>query len=102
MSAENADVTIKASIALLNFLIMLTNDSQTNRYIPHNFADSANADGSTSEGSWRVITKNDTCFSLKRVKLGSSNYNGLAKNVRETFASYFINEGAVPWQVPLL
>jgi hypothetical protein len=104
MAAHYADNVIKSAIVLHNYLITTENNESgaKSRYIPPFMVDYENEDGQLVEGNWRILTRNDTCFRMERIRVGSANYNGEAKNVRNLLANYFMNEGAVPFQEKIL
>nr|CAH7739054.1 unnamed protein product [Callosobruchus chinensis] len=85
----NIENIIKASICLHNFLI---------KYVKHSYTTPAlvdrEQDGVVIQGTWR-----DTPSQLTPVRqLGANMYRRNAKDIRDTFKSYFNEEGAIPWQ----
>nr|CAH7714776.1 unnamed protein product [Callosobruchus chinensis] len=85
----NIENTIKASVCLHNFLI---------KYVKHSYTTPAlvdrEQDGVVIQGTWR-----DTPSQLTPVRqLGANMYRRNAKDIRDTFKSYFNEEGAIPWQ----
>ena len=65
-----------------------------NRYAPPECFDREN----TEEGT--VTTGFQTVASMERLERRNfGNTTNIAKNIREAFMTYFVNEGAVPWQM---
>lgn len=92
-SAHVTDKIIRTSCALHNWLRI----TSTNTYLPQGSLDIEDVDaGVTIPGSWRQEVNN---------QLPSSNRNNVAnhtsrqaRELRDRYAGYFINSGAVPWQ----
>ncbi|KAJ8926466.1 hypothetical protein NQ314_021169 [Rhamnusium bicolor] len=76
-----------AYIALHNFIIA---NSQTSLYCPVNYVDGEDTDGMVHLGEWRNETD-----PLRQARFGSNNSTRNAFHLRE---SYFLAEGAVPFQ----
>ena len=89
-----ADLTF-ATLVLHNFL---RSGQSRQIYCPRHLVDEEDpSTGQLIPGSWR----NDiSLHSLAPLEIPSSghNYTTCAKNVRDTFNEYFVNEGAVSWQ----
>ncbi|CAB4001870.1 Hypothetical predicted protein [Paramuricea clavata] len=87
----------KAVVALHNFLMSLTLSQRSNsyNYCPANYVDQENPCG-TTPGEWRNHDSSDGLIPIART--GSNNYSRTAKQVRDDFKDYFMNEGAVDWQ----
>ena len=82
-----------ASVALHN---LLCTKSRQN-YFEGGFADHISENGDISEGAWR----NDGSHEEWLLPLSSSmarRYTGRANDIRNRLATYFLNEGNVPWQ----
>ena len=79
-----------ACCCLHNFLLKCV----PNRYAPPECFDREN----TEEGT--VTTGFQTVASMERLERRNfGNTTNIAKNIREAFMTYFVNEGAVPWQM---
>lgn len=88
---ETIDKVILASCTLHNFL----RSKSTNTYLPRNSVDVEDFDmGNIIEGSWRRETNG--LQSVARV--GTHQQRRQAKEKREWYKNYFVNEGKVEWQ----
>lgn len=63
-------------------------------YAPPNSTYQENDDGATTNAG--LDTNESNMIALQRASLG--NVNVAAKNLREEFATYFVNEGKLSWQ----
>ncbi|KAH7954266.1 hypothetical protein HPB49_017048 [Dermacentor silvarum] len=87
---ENARSVTLAACALHNFL----RDDVS--YIPERYVDEVDNFGNFVEGQWRQEAE-ENAF-LDRQHHGAHNYTKSAAETRDVFCSYFVHEGAVPWQ----
>lgn len=81
---------VGACVCLHNWLIMQQED-----YLSPGLVDTEQEDGSIVPGEWR--NDSNTCFG--NFNTGTYNATEKAKNIRNAFADYFVNEGSVPWQL---
>lgn len=91
MSPDNATSVILACCVLHNLL----REQRCNTYCPPGYADAMDINGQVVEGAWR----NDDGTVLRGINpTAHRNPPANATQVRETFMSYFNEEGALPWQ----
>ncbi len=88
--SENVETFANAAIALHNFLL-----TRFPSYSPRNYVDTEDSAGAIIPGQWRIevpglqgLTQRD------RTRCSDD-----AWTVRESYARFFQEEGAVPWQV---
>lgn len=84
-----------ASIALHNYLRTEDLSAPTSGalYVPDGYADIDDHDN----GNWRT---EEGSLALRNInQLGSNNATAAAKEMRNSLASYFTNEGKVSWQM---
>lgn len=88
---ETVDKIIWAACSLHNWL----RKSTTRTYTPPGSVDSEDLhSGEVIPGLWRSVTDGLTSIT----QIGSNNYKREAEEIRDTYATYFCNEGAVEWQ----
>ena len=85
---------ILATLALDN---MLMTSSAKNIYCPTGLWDTEDVNRELTLGLWRNDNCTDSMFSLEKPTMGH-NASIAAKEIRDTYAEYFMNEGAVQWQ----
>lgn len=94
-TTENA---VKSVVCLYNWLQICNNHLKAERrqYCPINHVDQEDLNtGLFRSGEWR----NETDVILRSIRqIGSNHYSQNAAAMRDTFKTYFMNEGAVPWQ----
>nr|CAH7767790.1 unnamed protein product [Callosobruchus chinensis] len=90
LEPENIVKVVKATCALHNFLM----EKRPAIYAPPNSTYQENDDGAIINAG--LNTNESNMIALQRVHLG--NVSLAAKQLRNEFASYFMNEGKVPWQ----
>ena len=79
---------------LQNFL---RSESTTGKiYIPPNLIDFDDGCGTVIPGDWRKDAPSDIWLDLE--PFTNRNSSRQAKDVREKFKHFFMNEGSVPWQ----
>ena len=96
-SVENAERYKLACLALHNYL-RLTDNAM---YCPEGFVDSYNNSGKIKEGEWRSLVNNGNSSITGMTPLRSvrgSRYREDSIALRNSFATYFRNEGSVSWQ----
>ena len=91
----------KACVAMHNYLIKDRFSDGASRYCPARFIDQE-VHNRRRDGLWRTVVQADT--GLQAVgRVGSNNYSGCAKLVRDNFRDYFVSpDGAVPWQTEMI
>lgn len=90
---DNVEHFTNAAIVLHNFLI-----HEEPKYLREtSYGDRISANGEVMPGDWRFDTTAGSCFKDLAPKSGS-NSSTEAKSIRDTFSTYFNNEGEVPWQ----
>lgn len=90
MSTKNIESVVRATCVLHNYLMTTSLSS----YASSDFFDRENfEEGTTSSG---LTTRRSTLEPLQRTRQGDSERT--AKQIRNEFMSYFVNEGKVPWQ----
>lgn len=97
---ENCELYIRAALVLHNYLRCdFSEDDSTSRlYIPSEFVDSENLDGSVTPGTWRNEAQNITGVTDIR-RLGANMHARNVADIRDNFAKFFVSPaGAVPWQ----
>ncbi|XP_046855143.1 uncharacterized protein LOC124448176 [Xenia sp. Carnegie-2017] len=96
---DNVIAISKAVVALHNFLRSINEDDDSNLYCPPSFVDQDGQMGNEFKpGEWRQdVNCMNGLGDITDVGV-SNNYGAEAKWVREQFADYFNNEGAVDWQ----
>lgn len=90
LEPENIEKVVMATCALHNFLMQ----THPTIYAPPNSTYQENDDGATTNAG--LDTNESNMIALQRASLG--NVNVAAKNLREEFATYFVNEGKLSWQ----
>ncbi|XP_046862581.1 uncharacterized protein LOC124456087 [Xenia sp. Carnegie-2017] len=96
---DNVIAITKAVVALHNFLMSINEDDDSNLYCPPSFADQDGQMGNEfNPGEWRQDANCMNGLGDITDVGASNNYGAEAKWVREQFANYFNNEGAVDWQ----
>lgn len=91
LEPEKAQVIVMAIVHLHNFL--RKSKASKNKYTPHGSLD-REVNGSIVEGTWReagVSTMNQ----IRNIPRGSTLSS---KDIRDTYAQYFMTTGCVPWQ----
>ena len=97
---ENCELYIKAAFVLHNYLRnhIYEKDSTPRLYIPHDFVDSDNLDGSVAPGSWRREIDGSTGVTDVG-RFGANMHATDVAHIRDKFATYFVSPGgAVAWQ----
>ena len=84
---ELSENIVLASVVLHNWL------RRSNIYFSPGLVDREDRNGEFQPGSWR--SDGDQLNELQHVR---GNTSQIAKDVRNNFANYFVNEGAVEWQ----
>jgi hypothetical protein len=94
LKTKTVDYIVLAVTALHNWLRSQPRTSAA--YMPSGSVDEENTETLLlQQGEWRQDDSND----LTRLSITSGpRYSNEAKNVRNMYRDYFINEGAVPWQ----
>ena len=93
---EYVEHIIRACVVLHNLLIK--KDSKF--YADKEFSDHFGPGGELVDGGWRKECQG-FCFT-DLAPIGGMNYTTEAKQVRDTLAKYFSNQGAVPWQLRMV
>ena len=94
LKPEKVKVITYSVLILHNFL---RSESTTGKiYIPHNLIDFDDGCGTVIPGDWRKVAPSGTLLNLEL--FASRNSSRQAKDVREKFKRFFMNEGSVPWQ----
>ena len=97
-TVENCERYIKAAMALHNFLRVedANLEQKVSKYVPPNYLDSENCDGSLLPGEWRNVS---TSGVQNSGHLGTNNNTVISAEIREAFADYFTcPAGSLPWQ----
>lgn len=85
---DTSDLTVWAACSLHNWLRHLNPKTTISLAVTEDDM------GDVIPGRWRAVPRQ-----LQPVnRLGSNNYSRKDKEVRESYATYFMNEGAIPWQ----
>ena len=84
-------------LVTLAFHIMLMTSFIKNIYCPTGLCDTEDVNRELTLGLWRNDNYADSVFSLEKPTRGH-NASIAAKEIRDTYAEYFMNEGAVQWQ----
>ena len=95
-SVENAERYTLACLASHNYL-RLTDNAM---YCPEGFVDSYNNSGKIKEGQWKSLVNNDNSSIAGMTPVRSvrgSRYREDSIALRNSFATYFSNEGSVSW-----
>ena len=93
-SPENAQVFVKACVALHKFLRV----DQSSVYCPQGFADSEDNTGKVVCCAWRNGLEDGSMMPITRT--ASNSYTAHAKALRDRPAKYFVSpSGLVSWQV---
>ena len=93
---ENADKYVVVAILLHNYLRM-TNNAY---YRPTGFIDSETNYGRIAPGAWRKVLDDGGTSALRDLtNFRGSRYQTCAFTQRDNFQSFFMNRGAVEWQV---
>lgn len=87
LEPENITKVVKATCALHNFLM----EQHPTFYAPPNSTYQENYDGTTAIAGLDTLESN-------MIALNQGNITSAAKQLRNEFTSYFMNEGKVPWQ----
>ncbi|CAN7949215.1 unnamed protein product, partial [Ixodes pacificus] len=93
-SEETTKNIVKACVALHNFLLKNSAMSRS-AYNPPGYVDSEDWQGNLTHGSWR---NDDRGLPLRDMAGLGSHSPGTALAVRDRLATYFLNDGKVPWQ----
>jgi hypothetical protein len=95
VKVETVDLIVKASCVLHNWLRI----TSSKRYFPSGCVDIEDHDiGEIIPRSWRnEVTELSTAS-----RLGSNNYTNPASLLRDQYATYFMEEGAVSWQLKMI
>ncbi len=88
LQVEKVTDIILATCSLHNFL--RSSSSSTAEYAPQNVYDLENADGS--------LCCQDPTSGIQPLRQQNYNHSFAVKAIREEFADYFLNKGAIPWQ----
>ena len=101
-SVETVCNIVKATLALHNFLMKITQTDDRYQYCPRNYIDS-DSGNSIRPGRWRNEIGDVTGLNgFHGNDRGSNNCSALAKKVRDDFNNYFNSpEGAVSWQTEI-
>lgn len=91
-SLSTTESIVKAVVCLHNFMM------QRARYCGPGFADYVNAQGQMVDGEWR---QHQAAALGNLGPAGCNAHSRYAAHVRNYFMSYFLEEGAVPWQYNL-
>ena len=91
LSPDKVEDIVLATLILHNYLRKISSSI----YCPIGLADIETGDGSFSPGTWRINE-----YTIKPFEIPKTGHNPsvTAKEVRQSFTDYFMNEGAVPWQ----
>ncbi|XP_072142416.1 uncharacterized protein [Dermacentor andersoni] len=94
-SEETTQNIVKSCVVLLNFL--LSSPQSRSAYSPPGFTDHEDWEGNIVEGSWRAGS--DSLPGMGDL-ITMSGYHSArtAMDMRNHLATYFMNEGRVPWQ----
>lgn len=96
-SVESVTSIVKATVCLHNFIMNeeLTIATDLKHYCPSSLIDREDPDGNIIDGDWRK----DPMPNLPSVRRAGSNmYSKNANEIRNELASYFLFDGAVPFQ----
>jgi hypothetical protein len=96
---EYADVIVKATVALHNYLIKSDLDSGRRTYAPTTLVDGESNDHDRIRGKWRDITDGDKEFEEPDESLDDIAPSKVGREVQQRFMQYFQSpEGRVHWQ----
>ncbi|XP_054745861.1 uncharacterized protein LOC129250248 [Anastrepha obliqua] len=90
---KNCEKIVLACIVLHNFIIL---NDHNRWYCPENYVDRLEPGNIVHRGEWRREINSDS--SLPRIRTTIRRASTNAFNIRDRFADYFINEGALPYQ----
>ena len=90
LDPKNIEKVVMAACALRNFLI----EEQSSLYAPSTLL----YEESTSDGSIISLGCDSSNSNMKHLNRQRGNSTNAAKENRNKFMQYFINEGAIPWQ----
>ncbi|KAK5648148.1 hypothetical protein RI129_003040 [Pyrocoelia pectoralis] len=90
-TAENI---IKATTCLHNFI---KKNDQECQYVTAGYVDYEDASGDIMDGAWRKEVENENAL-RDILRTGANTFGRNAGHIRDMFAEYFCNEGAIPWQ----
>ena len=94
LSPERATSITLSALVLHNFLLKSQSKSV---YCAPGLIDQEDTQGNVVAGSWRTKNTAEGFRELPPQSHGN-NVSNTAKNVREVFMDYFMNEGALSWQ----
>ena len=94
LSPERATSVTLSDLVLHNFLLKSLSKSV---YCAPGLLDQEDTQGNVVAGSWRTENAAEGFRELSPQSHGN-NISKTAKNIREVFMDYFMNEGALPWQ----
>lgn len=95
LKVQTVDLIVKASCVLHNWLRM----TSTKHYFPSGCVDIEDHNiGEVIPGSWRNEVKELSTV----IRAGSNNYSNTASLLRDQYAKYFVEEGAVSWQYKMI
>ena len=96
LEPEKVKIVTLAAITLHNWL---RSESKIGKfYIPVGLTDRENIEtGEFFEGTWRSDKYQGTWYPIQN-SLHANRSSNLAREVRDEFTEYFMNEGCVPWQ----
>ena len=94
LERTTVESVILGTLALHNMLIT---SSAKNISCPTRFCNTEDVNRELTLGLWRNDNCADSTFSLEKPARGH-NASIAAKEIRGTYAEYFMNEGAVQWQ----
>lgn len=95
LAIDKVDILVKTACALHNWLRTTSSEKYTT--IGSLDVEDFNA-GTLIPGSWRSEIHGANGIQALQNNIGSRNYTQEAANKRDTYANFFLNRGAVPWQ----
>lgn len=100
MMPQNADLVVKATVVLHNFLLREEEKSPQKVYNPSKYSDYLDETGNVVPGEWHKEIEENPSTALQRIAPTTARRPSSAANdVRDNYANYFYSEtGAVEWQ----
>ncbi|KAJ8914321.1 hypothetical protein NQ315_011308 [Exocentrus adspersus] len=91
---STAENIVKSTVCLHNFI---NKNDREGQYVAPGYVDYENSSGDVIHGAWRKELQNENA--LRNIsRTGANTFGRNAGHVRDMFAEYFCNEGAIPWQ----
>lgn len=96
LSPEKVDKIVKAACVIHNWLIK----TNPGHYASAGIVDTENDNGEVQFGSWRLECPSPHMANIAHQ--GGNNYSAFAECRRQKYMKYFLNEGALPWQMQMI